>query len=1354
MTEHPRVEVDRQNSRGWVFPAYEQGTANVQSIRSRSGRNSERDQFDYGRADITLRVDRDDLSYDPNLNEEPEYVNGFTRLNLDYLSEVEGNIVAVADSEGQTILHPASIGSVTVEYEFGTQGWEWQLGRDREYWAQVEEYKEYVISLYVQDLLGDDDNFDMYLKVYWFTETGGYISDEWFNKINTPVDVETRIHARAIAPANAAYCSIGIRSNGSALADFKIRYRKFMIHEYDEAYDIANGTPVKPYANQDIYDASVDASTPIRTVFPGNQYNINKAWPSSTIGAGPYDREMSTINLAPPIYDMDTFANSTEVTNNFLSTRMTKSLITTDAHNGTQCMRIQTLTSGSGSWVIWFSSGQVAYNIPTVPGKTYEFSFWAKNKAVAGATFTFSVKNQNAVSTTLAGNQTIPGSSGWIKYSGTWTCPADNYTALLWMFFNAGNYDVYIDQIEAYETDAGEEPGMTHNYWSRFGDLEQSGFSSLFMKNQMSKNPGMLLKDRYDVTAGSPAGPRVIRATKPAASTAGDFYYGNNSSAWTARTEGGRAYSFKFKARKVSGTNPELLLYARPNSALYTDSFTFVNKVTFTNSDWAEYSFTWTPPARSSATNFAMVVSGVLAEEVNIEIDDIRLVRFQEELVSNTINGLERTTTYQFEARDGKVDFYISYGNDLYDDAGILYRTYHSGKTRTRYSVTLTSINKDAPVGTVAHLVWATTNGRGTVFNGQSYRGVVNYDSQQAITLPTGGGSVTITGLAPDIPWRGVAPMIRMEMPSNGAYTIGYKFEDEYIGPDGYEDYPEIQENVRFAGAVRERLDDVKSMSIDGKRFYDIELTCVDNYGALSLASMQTPYQQGVLRHEPLTYIPFNDSNLTEMSGRLTNPPFIYSKGTPSSWGAEYDSDVELVGTGEGGSWKFTPSGNDYTGQVVKVTDNAISRASASDYLQTLGIWFSHTASIGAFAEEVLFSQLNEKDVLQHGAYAAVTADGIKLGVDGPIHYVGRPELALDGEPHYVVIAYDDEDARIYLDGELINIDSVIFSRFTTTFIGGEVYQGEFTKMFNGNIGHFELYDYKLTADQVYDHWVAGKNLRKGETEVERITHILDLANQSNIPPIVRDRDGNIPESLTTMTSPEWNNDTAPSVVMTDIARSIGGQIFSANNGAMVYENRSQRWNNGGDANQSWLIGVGSDIQPEVDSGLQVGPDISKVINEAIITVKNLDVDQGAVQRVSNEKSIRRHQKVTYKETYDVNTPDEAKYAAEWLVATNDKPYPRYSQLVFNGHANDATAEFCRRVRISDHVYGELGIENGLDGGVISGFVENIQEEIRQEGSVMLWITTIQLSPAQNQLVWKLEDPTYGGLDSGNRLAY
>ena len=252
MTEDLRVEVDRQSSMGWAFPAYEQATTNVLSIETDRGRSSERDQFEPGIADIALQVDRQDATFIRNYSEEPEYINGFTRANLDYLSQVEGNIHVFAESEGMTFRQPPGVGMVEFDFEFGTQGWEWQFGPDPEYWAKVDPYKEYVLSMYIQDFIGDATNFDIYMMVYWFTPTGGFIGEEFLDLGNPTVNVETRVHGRATAPMKAGYCSIGIISNGPPFDDLTVRFSKFMIHEYDEAYDIANGTPVKPYANQDL----------------------------------------------------------------------------------------------------------------------------------------------------------------------------------------------------------------------------------------------------------------------------------------------------------------------------------------------------------------------------------------------------------------------------------------------------------------------------------------------------------------------------------------------------------------------------------------------------------------------------------------------------------------------------------------------------------------------------------------------------------------------------------------------------------------------------------------------------------------------------------------------------------------------------------------------------------------------------------------------------------------------------------------------------------------------------------------------------------------------------------------------
>lgn len=309
---------------------------------------------------------------------------------------------------------------------------------------------------------------------------------------------------------------------------------------------------------------------------------------------------------------------------------------------------------------------------------------------------------------------------------------------------------------------------------------------------------------------------------------------------------------------------------------------------------------------------------------------------------------------------------------------------------------------------------------------------------------------------------------------------------------------------------------------------------------------------------------------------------------------------------------------------------------------------------------------------------------------------------------------------------------------------------------FNGHIGHFEMFDYQLSDSQILEHWRSGSGLRSRESEKLRIEHILDLAHQPGIPPIVRTRDGNTPESLHRLQTPSWSGGVTPIELLGDVATTISGQIFAGNDGQMIYENKEQRFNNGGDSNQSWSIGVGQDIQPETDEGLKGGPDATKIINEAIIQSVHVDeLDDGMpTRRAVNADSLNQYGRYTYSATFISADPDVSRYTAQWLVATNGKPYPRFDQLIFNYTANDATAEFCKAVRISDHLHGSLALENGLVAGELSGFVEYIEESISINGAKLEWTTAIEVSPAQNQTVWKLEDPTHGALDSGNRLAY
>lgn len=1352
--ENARVEIDKQRSQVWNFPAYEPLSDSIKSVSIEYGRQSERDKFMVGTCDVELEVDRDNLDFVVNY-EEPEYVNGFTRACSDYLGALEGTLTIFANADA-TFEGPNGTGQVQLRLPRLTSNHSWRLGPDLEYLAEVTPHKQYVPSFALREVNGATGGYPLVAYVYWFSESGGFIKRDIFYEGEVAVDVEARVHGVVTAPSGAAYASLGADAYVDILgSDMSLRFSKFMIHQYDAVYEQANGTPLKPFALGELYGRAAQVSTSLAAHIPGNQFVV-KDCPKASIGSNPRPREMSTVNIAPSWLSMNALT-AANIGSFLSSNRVTKSVITTDSVDGTQCVRAETTALGTGTHALYLSPNSAEYPIAVIPGKSYKWSVWLKNIGTAAATFNLLVRGTNNVTATIAGNRTIGAKSAWINYTGTWTAPTDVRSAYMMITFNAAGYDIYVDKHEVFQR-IGTEPPRDYNYLGHFGDFE--GVTSSWLAANTMGSSGRNVKTVLDNTVGAPSGTKFISLDKPADTANQYICFAKSLEHFVAYVEPGRTYVYSAMVKKTTPGEARLWLGLRFNDTPFLTNHDYSYQVDI-NDDWTLYEREFTTPATASAANVTLVLEGVNAAEfAQVYVDDVSIrrvpVKMLDDLSSIDEANLTRTTVYQVEAINGGPLIYLMYGNDVLEDASTVFKWQHSGKTRTRFKATLQYAGYDLPVGTTVRLLPTGTNGRGLLrdegLESRGYRGIPAWDAAQVITMPTADNpTVELNLLAPDIPWRAWTFALVFDLPP-GKHLIGYTYTNEYIGPDGYEDEPGSYEEELFAGKVEARNDDPNTLSIEGRRVYPMSLTCMDKSGALARMELGSPYQSIVLRDEPLAYLPLHEDSLSDIAGRLSNAPYVLSAGTPNEWGLKYDNEKTLVGyaDNEGGSYKFIPSGSPNSGQVIVIDDPTLQAGPGKG--SSVGVWFSHTAPVATGVQTILVQAHSRipEDESGRGAYVELHSDGIYAGVFLGAVLPTYPNLDSDGLPHYVVVSSDGETQWVYLDGVLIGTDTIFTHYWDRLYIGGEYKNGQFLNMFNGHIGHVEVYDYALSGAEVKQHWKQGKNLRKGGTELERIEHILSLAQDSGIPPIVRDRYGNVPESVTTLGAPTWKSGAKPLDLLNSIAEETGGQVFAGPGGRIIYENRRQRFSKGGSSNQSWLIGEGSSIIPE--GGSSVSYDYDKLLNEVVISIENPE-GEASIERHSARKSIYEYGKFSDRRTYNLETADQAKYMAQWLVNTNKEPYYRFSQLRFSYDASPETAEFCMKVRISDHVHGDLGIANGA--GIVDGFVEKVIHTLDgTSGYLDTWTTTIQVSPARNQLVAKLNDATYGKLDGGYRLGY
>lgn len=1351
-----RIEFSRQRSSAWNFPAYEQVADTVKGIDIQYGRQSERDKFMVGTCNIELEVDRDNMNFVVDYDE-PAYVNGFSAACSDYLSTREESLTIFAGSDA-TFEGPFAPGTVQLLLPRLSSDHAWRLGPDVAYLAEVDEHVQYVPSFALQEINGRTEEYPLIADIHWFSESLGFLGTKTFYEANVPVDVETRVHGLVTAPSGARYAALGASAFTQILSDdFHLRFSKFMIHEYDKAYNIEHGTALKPFAIGDLYGKAPNVSTPMRVFEPGSQFKI-KDYPRDTIGSDSALRDVDTIFIQPPLYNMETFTAG-NVASYFFQNRVTRSVITTDSIEGTQCVRAQTDATGTGTHALYLAPSNNTLNVAVEPGKQYRFAVSLKNKGLSAATFSLLVRDSGGSTTTVLANQSIGATSGWITYIVSWVAPTNVRSAMMIIQFAAAGYDIYVDRYRANAV-SGKEPARGYNYLNQIGDFEQVNSSYLY--NFCAKSPGANVKRVNDNTASAPSGSKFMSIDKPAGGTTQYIVWGSNLEHSVAQVEGTRAYRYKVTAKKTTAAATSMWLGVRFNDTISGASHDYTYQVALTD-NWTDYARDFIVPASASGVSLTLVINGASADVCQAYVDDVYLTRVPvemiEELSSLDEASLTRTTVYQVDCPENNGYIFMIYGNDLLEDSSLVLKWQHSGKTRTRYKATVEHVGYDLPVGTEVYLLPIGTNGQKLLHDeglaSRAYVAVPCWDQAQLVTMPTADNpSVELNMLAPDIPWRAWTFALVFVLPK-GSHKIGYKFINEYIGPDGYENAPGTNESVHFIGHVESRDDAPNSIAIDGRRVYPASFTCIDKSGALATMKMLSPYPAIVKRDSPIAYLPLNGGGLSEIAGRLGKAPKMLTAGIPDEWGIEYDGQKTLVGLAdnEGGSYKFTPQtigASSNSGQLVKLDDPAMQPSPGRG--SSVGVWFSHEAALGDKTETIFYQSHSRISVSNRGrgVYIQLHANGIYAGVFAGTSVTGYANLATDGLPHYVVVAHDGDAASIYIDGVLVRTDNVLTHHFDTTYIGGEYLNGQFSNMFNGHIGQVEVYDYALSSAEVWQHWKQGKNLRKGDDELARIEHILNLAQQGGTPPIVRDREGNIPETVTTLGAPNWKAGSTPLDLMNSVADSVGGQVYAGPGGHIIYENREQRFNYGGESNQSWLIGEGSEIIPESDIGVSHNTD--KLINEAVITLADAEEDEGGIQAFADKRSIRDHTRFSYEKTLNLETPEQGKYMAQWLVNTNKEPYARFSALTFSYNASPETAEFCKKVRVGDHVHGDIGLDNGA--GVVDGFVESVTHSTSKIGSLADWTVTVELSPAHNQLVAELDHDTYGILNGEYRLGY
>ncbi|MGV9360638.1 hypothetical protein [Amycolatopsis sp. NPDC003731] len=1367
MAREFQVQIDR-STRGadQAFPQWEK-LEKVTRVETNVGRDYESDEIWAGTADIEFEFNSEDTIYatDDTVDlVDDSYGNGFSYICSDYFDVVAGDEDSKLRLVNGVLQYNSGKGAVytAAPVDGANTSYDWRFNFDSMYAAIVKPGGSYVVAMVVEELNynGTAPAATEHAKVHWWSDAGVLLQVDEFFSATIATTGQTQIKGKVTAPSTAYYVTLGSTPTGVSATTRYFKYSKFQIHKYDAAYEAANGgNYLKPFVIDNLRTTAPQAGTKVRLVSPGNQFDINRWYPKALLGTNVGRRDGNVYNVMPNAYAFDTM---TTVSDFFTATNATLSLLTSGVISGTKSLNIATTATSPATITVGALS--TTYAIPVDPGKTYAFGFLAYNAIATACSVTVTANFAGGGSASLGTN--VIAASAPIGYVGwTLSVPAGVYGVQLVLSITGGVRNIVIDEMSL--TTNNLEPDPYTNKLSYLGDFES--ITSLTIAKYVSSSTSSafsVVMDRNNAHSGN----RCLKLTKANAVTTANVRFGATSNVFPVYTEAnntqataGVPYVFTYWA-KASAANANTKIQTLYKSNLAQSVVTSGTLRALTTS-WQQYKETIIIAPGATALHLGIQVVADASPAIDIYIDDLDVRRFtggfRSDLSSVTANS--RISYYDVDTMQAGQAI-MHYGNDSLDDGGRSYKTYHSGTTRTRFKVTIKSLGSqwDMPVGTTASVSFSSISGRilGSPNSPKSgyFGGAFAGDISAPITLPTNGGSVTVDLLGPDVPFCAQVPIIFMNVP-RGAYTVGYEFIGEYIGPDGYQASPGVKEASLLTGVVEVRDDSIESMSTDGQNrsITRVKLGCTDTFGQLGSVKLDSPYKQTVLNDDPLIYLPLDDSldAIGNLSDRLDVDFYVRTQGVPNNWGVSEDGTTNLAE--EGGSLRFENpplTGLGATqGQVIygQFDGTLIDR-----YEGSYEIWFQRDTTAPDMIDNPLF---NHNFAADKSGKIYVWMAGSQLWykwgqVPGSYQIVDIGEARHDGKPHHVAMTKDKNGlVRCYFDGSQVASFTSTDRNVNQMIVGGGI--PETYQFYAGNLGHFAWYDRCLPGYAINNHWLAGIDNRPTTNEVARIKYILQSAKQPGILPILHTRNGDMSTGLSTLNPASWNSGTTPADLIVSASKSADGIVWAGGDGSFIYENKQSRFNYGKTQNNAkWLISTGDNsIQPEGDYGAKT--DITKIVNSVRVSGKFNGSEKATTFPVGDRLSQRSYSKVGKDFNTEQYDADEARQTASWDVKTHNKPVTRYKTLTFVNQANDATDDFCRRVQPGDYLYGDIVNKNGLGGGSLNHFVERVKHYLTPKADgTALWQTDIEISPAYNQLAWIVEDPVYGNLDGKNRLAY
>jgi hypothetical protein len=206
-----------------------------------------------------------------------------------------------------------------------------------------------------------------------------------------------------------------------------------------------------------------------------------------------------------------------------------------------------------------------------------------------------------------------------------------------------------------------------------------------------------------------------------------------------------------------------------------------------------------------------------------------------------------------------------------------------------------------------------------------------------------------------------------------------------------------------------------------------------------------------------------------------------------------------------------------------------------------------------------------------------------------------------------------------------------------------------------------------------------------------------------------------------------------------------GGLLFDGRDGSLVLQNRTHRYHSTPEVSLSFSL-------QQVEAGYSPKLDRSALRNDVTATNSGLNVGAVLTARAVNQSSVDEYGEAAMSVSIASDSDNAAYAAASWLVGLYGEPSTRAPALTVDLLPFDAaTQDDLMALEIGSRI--ELTDRPAQDETTSAEFfVEGYTETFQSFGYTFAFDVTP--ARAQYNAIFRLDDPVYGLLDSGNLLGY